>query len=262
MPKITPLSRVEHANLRIKAQTHCKELINVSALPIYAFEAAIIAGEYPLVFTKDGDKFLLVLPCSLSEKLPSAWISREGKWLPKYLPAVIGQRPFKILPTKEGKGVLCIDEESTLIGDVGNLLFNEDGSVTEYLAGKSEILKGLYQNAIKTEKIVNMLQELNLFIPWGIKVAEPGAEPRDVEGVYTVDEQKLNDLSDENWLELKNQGAIPTIYAHLLSTRNINKLLQGVIDKVFRDRNLAKLDASIEGLFGEDDDEALTFDNL
>ena len=43
MPKITPLSKAEHASLRVKAQTSFDEYLNVSALPVYAFEAATIA---------------------------------------------------------------------------------------------------------------------------------------------------------------------------------------------------------------------------
>ncbi len=261
MPKFTPLSNTKHANLRIKAPAHYKEFINVSALPVYAFEAAKLGLEYPLAFIKNEENFSLVLACSLSEKLPSAWVSKEGEWVANYVPVVISKRPFTVLPSDKGEGVLCIDEESAQIGDEGELLFNEDGSITEFLAARTKLLEFLYRNGAKTEKIVSMLQEFKLFVPWEFSVAEPDAPPRDVNGLYAVDEQKLNDLSDENWLELKNQGAIPTIYAHLLSTRNLNKLLQGVIDRVTLDRQLSKLDSSLEGLFGEES-ETLDFDNL
>jgi len=97
MPKITPLSKREHANVKVKAQTHFDEFTNVSVLPVYAYEAASIARTHPLVFIKNDENFSLALPCSLSEKLPSAWISKEGKWLTEYVPAAIKQRPFTVL---------------------------------------------------------------------------------------------------------------------------------------------------------------------
>jgi len=263
MPNITPLLQAEHANLKVQARTRFDEFLNVSALPVYAFEAATIARTHPLVFTKSEESFSLVLPCSLSEELPSAWVSREGKWLADYVPAVIRQRPFSILPRNEDKnrGVLCIDEDSDLLGDEGDALFNQDGSMTEFLRTKSELLKFFFQNGARTQTISSTLQEFDLIIPWEFQVAEPGATPRDVGGIYRIDEERLNGLSDEKWLELKNQGAMGMIYAQLLSTGHLKNMLQGLMDRVYIDRMIPDTESSIEGLFGEES-ETLDFDNL
>ena len=112
-----------------------------------------------------------------------------------------------------------------------------------------------------TELMVNTMQELNLIVPWEIKVAEPGGAPREVEGIHRVDEETLNGLSDKNWWDLKNRGAMGMIYAQLLSMGNFEKLLQGMMNRVHINRRLKEAETNIEGLF-EGEHETLDFDNL
>lgn len=261
MPKNRPLTKLKHANVKVRAQTAFNEFINVAALPLYAFEAARIARTHPLAFIRTDERFTLVLPCSLSEALPSAWVSREGKWIGGHIPMIITQRPFVALPGGNDKAVLCIDEDSALIGDEGNSLFNEDGTNTDFLIAKAKLLEFLYSNGVMTEKIVSTLQELNLIFPWEFQVAEKGSESRDVGGLYRIDEDALNGLSDKNWLDLKNIGAMGLIYAQMLSMGHLEKLLQGVMTRVRVDRTAEEKAYNISELFGEED-EGINFDNI
>ena len=52
----------------------------------------------------------------------------------------------------------------------------------------------------------------------------PDAPAYNIGGIYTVDEQKLNALSDEDYLDLRRQGIIPLIYAHLSSLQQLRRI--------------------------------------
>ncbi len=44
------------------------------------------------------------------------------------------------------------------------------------------------------------------------------------QGIYIVDEKKLNSLSDEQLLDLIKRGLMPAIYAHLMSLQQVQRL--------------------------------------
>ncbi|MDA0690151.1 MAG: SapC family protein, partial [Proteobacteria bacterium] len=52
----------------------------------------------------------------------------------------------------------------------------------------------------------------------------PDGQRYNIEGIYTVDEEKFNALSDEDFLELRRQGLIPLIYAHLSSLQQLRRI--------------------------------------
>jgi len=61
----------------------------------------------------------------------------------------------------------------------------------------------------------------------------PDSPRYEVEGVYIIDEEKLESLSDQEFLTLRQRGLIPLIYAHLTSLQQFGRLsrLQAEADK-------------------------------
>ena len=53
-----------------------------------------------------------------------------------------------------------------------------------------------------------------------------GEDKRTVNGIYTVDEKKFNELSDEKYIELRKKGYILPIYSHLISLQQTKKLVK------------------------------------
>ena len=50
-------------------------------------------------------------------------------------------------------------------------------------------------------------------------------EIKSINGAYVINEDRLNSLSDEKYLEFKNKQYIPAIYSHLSSLSQIERLL-------------------------------------
>jgi hypothetical protein len=132
---------------------------------------------------------------------------------------------------EEGELALYIDEDSPLIMDEGEPLF-EDGSPTEYLTTIKQYLPALYNSGVRTSKIMKLLQELDLFTPWEIKFLNHEEVTTTVQGVYKINEEKLKQLNDEDWLSLKNAEALPVIYGQLLSTGHAQTLASNLQSKI------------------------------
>jgi hypothetical protein len=74
---------------------------------------------------------------------------------------------------------------------------------------------------------VKTLEEMGLLIPQTLTVknSETG-ENHDVSGFYVVDREKLSELSDDKFLELRKSGALECIHNHIMSLESLDKLLR------------------------------------
>jgi len=88
----------------------------------------------------------------------------------------------------------------------------------------------------RTESFVGLLRELNLLSPRETLYrpqnpdGTPG-EPQKIAEYFAVDEKVLNELSGEKLVELRNNGALTHIYAHLNSLLAWDKLIAMTIER-------------------------------
>ena len=59
----------------------------------------------------------------------------------------------------------------------------------------------------------------------------PQGEQQKIADYWAVDEQKLNDLSAEQYEQLRTQGALGAIYAHMISLLNWQRVIQRALLK-------------------------------
>jgi hypothetical protein len=74
-------------------------------------------------------------------------------------------------------------------------------------------------------------------------------EMKNISGAYVINEERLNSLSDEKFIDIKNKRYLSVIYSHLSSLAQIERLLG------FKDKTLTET-AKIEERFEEIDENA------
>ncbi|MBW7877651.1 MAG: SapC family protein, partial [Candidatus Cloacimonetes bacterium] len=67
---------------------------------------------------------------------------------------------------------------------------------------------------------------------------------KNIAGAYVINEERLNSLSDEKFLEMRKKQYIPVIYSHLSSLSQIERLL------TLKDKNLSSA-ATVAERFAE-----------
>jgi hypothetical protein len=67
------------------------------------------------------------------------------------------------------------------------------------------------------------LQAEDLFQPWPLKVQGPEGE-RNIEGLFRIDEARLNSLEPDALARVQKAGGLPVAYCQLLSMSNIQTL--------------------------------------
>jgi len=154
-------------------------------------------------------------------------VDPRGIWTGNYIPQEYWYYPFRVLKSNEGVLVVCADDDSGLISDDdnGNGFYKSDGTYTSEF---SSIIDGLQQLEIEkqfTMQVMSSLKEYELFEPWQIEY-EILEERHQVNDVKRINEQKLNSLSANDLMILRDNGALLVAYCQLLSMQNLYLLIR------------------------------------
>lgn len=223
------LNLQEHKNIKIKKELFIEGTKNQQVLPLLVHEFAKASSIMPIIFirpTEKDDK--VVQPAALLGFKPDENLFyNEGKWVGEYLPAVVTHHPFAMVPTQgqEERLQMLINEDSPLVNEEeGDVLF-EGEEQSEYLKKRMESLSNYFGSMQVTRGFCDVLVEKDLLVEQSLTVEIKG-EKTQLNGLLLVDEKKLNELSDEEFLDLRKKGYLAPIYAHLGSLHQANKLAQ------------------------------------
>jgi hypothetical protein len=223
--RIMPLNADKQSDMRITAQHNWQFAASELLVPLAFSEMADAAREYPLVFLKEKGLFYALLGF---ERGVNAYLGDDGRWRARYIPARLRSYPFALAAAKDqpGKFVIVADADSSLLNtQTGEPLF-VNGAPGPALKAKMTLLESMQKSEPATQNMVNAIREADLLVDRAIQVKKPDAEHPALGGFQVVDEQKLNGLSDAKFNKLRKAGALPLVYAHLLSMANLR---QGVI---------------------------------
>jgi hypothetical protein len=228
MANFQPLHKETHANVKIKRVTSVEDLKEQHALGLVAQEFALAGAQYPIVFVKqqDGDEFFPVAVLGLQPG-KNLFVSDDNKWEGMYMPARYTHRPFSVIPSKEDPntfGIAINMDAADVSEDEGDALF-ADGAETDYLAKRKSALVSYVEHEHITKAFMKELADLDLLIQQNINVKVADQE-FNLNGLYIVDEKKLSELSDEEFIKLRHKGFLSPIYAHLGSMHKVTNLIQ------------------------------------
>ena len=228
MASLAALNYDVHQSLRVKANHPCPAAEGQHLIPLFVGEYVLAGGDFPVVFVKDEETGKMRSAAMSGLKLEQNLFFTETEWLGKYVP--ISARPSAIVlvpsPEDETRLVICVNEDSPLLNkEDGQALFNDDGEQSDYLKHQIELAREARGQVALTEAFIQKLLDLNLLKSNPITVQPTGEKPYELSGLYIVDEQALNELSDEVFQELRKSGFLPPIYAALSSMFRLESLL-------------------------------------
>lgn len=227
-PSIHPVTRERHGDNRWRRYSSYQWANGANLVPIVAPELAAAAISLPIAFTLRDDAPPLTVAVLGFEPGINLFVGGDGRWIGGYVPALLRMRPFMLVPTQDGKRVLCIDEAA---GDVGPLqgvpdtepFFTPEGELAPPVKQVMEFVSRIEDAKAATEAAAAALQKHELLVPWQITL-QGDAGPRHVQGLSRVDEAKLAQIPDDAFLDLRRANALPLLYAHLLSTQHMGLL--------------------------------------
>lgn len=231
--------------------------------PVAAAEFAECVRAFPLGFmAQEGGTALVALFGLLPGQ--NLFVAPDGRWLGRYVPAVLRGYPFRLARTDAGTLALCIDEDSGLVrdlavGEEGVPFFGDDGKPHPETQKMADFLTLTHRGIEHTGRAASLLAEMELLEPWPLKASD-GEVEKTVTGVSRVDEKKLNALSGDDLARLRDGGALALAYGQLLSMGNLSTLSTLAQLRDHYAKAQASRMAIPEGSFLAEEDDSLKID--
>ena len=229
MANFQPLHKDTHGKVKLKQAKSVDDLKTQHALGVVLQEFALAGANYPIAFVKEEakDSFFPVAILGL-EQSKNLFVSEDGKWTGMYMPARYTHKPLSVIPNKDDANLfgIAIDMDNGTVNEVeGESLFTEAGEESEYLNKRKSSLMSYIEHEQITKAFCDTMKESDLFTQQNVNVKVKDKE-YSLNGLHMIDEKKLNELSDEDYIALRKRGFLGPIYAHLSSMHQMTSLIQ------------------------------------
>lgn len=225
MPNFKAVTKTDFGNLRWKRYDTYHFAGQDAITPLLAHELSKACLSLPIAFFKQNDTFTLVVLLGLQAG-KNLFVSPDGRWIGPYIPAAYRGHPFALAQAENDQMVLCVDTDSGLIGEqYDQRFFDANGEPTQSIKDVLGFLQQVHHNRGLTERLCAVLGAEQLITPWPLVVKGETGE-QTIEGLYRVDEARLNSLDSEALERVHKAGALPLVYCQLLSMQHIQTLGQ------------------------------------
>jgi hypothetical protein len=226
MTNFVALHNQLHQSLRIDTQQIEAVGATNNMVPVVISEFLRLVVHYPIVFTKSSENgnFLCVSLLGFEPGENLFWINSQ--WQSIYTPLNIMRQPF-FIGQENNQTLICIDtDSSTLKTGQGEPIFDSMGKETDYLQKIKSRLAELLDGESRTRDFIKALLELNLIMPMALDISFANAQQQRVQGLYTINEERLAQLDADQLIHLQEQGYLQPIYTMIASLGQIYALIQ------------------------------------
>jgi hypothetical protein len=230
--QLEPLSIEKHRTLGVSNVANpFSFLAETHLVPLTVDEFGLAAVCYPIIFDTQSKTPLAVMGLRPGMNV---FLSSDGSLDPEvYLPAFARRYPF--LPIiaggqqdqqpkgEEGERVLvCIDRAAKMLSSAPERPFFEGDKPSRYTQDAIKFCQEFDVLGRRTQDFSKLMDQHDLFesTPLSLPRAKPDGtpdEPMKIGEYLRISEQKLNALSKETFLELRDRGVSAVMHAHLLS---------------------------------------------
>ena len=229
-----PIDAKKHAKLSLKKNFGFGFTQGINAVPINMVEMPQISHFYPIAFSPDGNATpVAILGLRDSENL---FVDSQNNWeVDAYIPAYVRRYPFIFSEIPDSDQLtLCVDNVKEIVEDGGDQpLFNDKGEPSDLAQKALDFCKNYHAAAAQTLEFSQALASSDLLIEREAQINVAGNKRINFSGFRIIDEKKLSEVDDKTFLEWRQKGWLPFMYAHLFSgsqwqrlTRLLNERLE------------------------------------
>lgn len=227
-----PLNPENHAGLGVKQiDQPFGFLRDAHAVPVTVTEFGMASTAYPIIFV--GNDFTPVAVMGVSEG-QNLFVREDGQTDPDfYVPAFVRRYPFVFASDNSSdRMLLCIDRDAPMVTNQPDVPLFENGEPSPFTQNAIEFCKEFERQRRSTSEFTEIIRRMGLmeqksvsFQPRDLQ-GNPNGEQQKIADYWAIDEEKLNALTDEQFKELRTNGALGAIYAHMVSLLNWQRIIQ------------------------------------
>lgn len=228
MVELTELDSATHGNLKVSSQACDNFVARQQIIRLRAVEISKAAASFPIFFNRNPQNGHWTICALAGFASGSNLFMQAGHWLAMYKPTSLQTYPFYLMksPTKENGFCVGIDEGDSVFSESqGDALFDQKGRASAFLSQKSGLLEADIKHDFQTSEFATSLQKLSLLKSIDVLVDRENSN-QILQGLYTINEDKLQSLRGENLEKLHTNGYLTQIHAMLISLFQLNNLVQ------------------------------------
>jgi hypothetical protein len=225
---VVPLDRQKHAGLGINTTNH-RWASQLNAVFVGAAEIFKAASDYPIAFAKDpnSDEYVTVALLGL-ESQQNLFVNADGQWRSlTYIPSYIRRFPFCIAvldaESRQPQKLVCVQADQLVAN--GQPFFDANGQPQARWHSTLALLEAIETARLQSRVLSRRLQALDLLVPFDALILPRHGQQRRLQGLYRVDESRLNKIAARDLRTMMRKGELRVIYAHLNSLENFAKLM-------------------------------------
>jgi len=232
MTKAVILNNQEHQNLRVDTRYAPEYGDSINRALIFSSEFSDVQKEYPILFHKNPDNQQLQTHAILGFDRNENLFLDQGRWLGHYVPSTLARGPFLIGLQKQGgesqrDPVIQIDMDNPRVGvEEGEPLFLPMGGHSPYLEGVITTLKAIHQGVMFDKTLFSVLTDMALLEPVTIEVTLSNIQQYKFHNYYTVNEEKLANMTGESLEKLHKLGVLRLLFLAQSSLGNFQRLIE------------------------------------
>ena len=223
--KVVGVNPAVHGALRLDRAAGYGFAAGAASIPVGLGEFGLVARHYPIVFAA-GPVPAPVALVGINE-LGNLFVDGAGAWRPDaYVPGYVRAFPFIFVedPARSTTYV-GMDEGAAGLGfETGERLF-EDGKPTTTLSEAVQFCASLRDNLSAATAFATALDAAGLLQEEEATVNFTAGGSSRVRGFKVIRPDRLDQVSDETFLDWRRRGWLGAIYAHLHSAGNWARLI-------------------------------------
>lgn len=233
MTKHVLLDNINYKDLKIITERSARFGDNVPSALTYPLEFRDIQSHYPICFSKnsDNDEFHAIALLGF-EKDENLFLNPKG-WDVSYIPLMLQRDPFLIgfgqqkLGEEEAQPFIYFDADSPRVSTTtGESVFLAHGGNSPYLQKISKVLQTLHHGQQGSKTFFEQLLKFDLIEEFTLEVKLNDGSDNKLQGLFTINEEKLNQLDDNSKIALFNSGSLAAIYMVIASLSNFSALIE------------------------------------
>lgn len=245
MTSLVAINPIAHRGHYVQPDVALAHGAQQQLIPVVPSEFSFVATQLPLVLTKHehtGEFGIAALTgFTPGENLMFGLGAGVGvaaatpSWQGLYVPLQLQRQPFFLGHDEQGGAALCIDSQSPSVGVLtgpnqplphgAERLFQADGNASSYLAHVGELIKEILAGEAQRRQLLELLLRFQLVQPLALDLTFANGQSLRLQGLYSVDAQKLAQLPAEHLVALHQAGHLPAVYAIVQSMSQIYHLI-------------------------------------
>lgn len=235
MSNLIALDNRIHQTLTINPQAVEQHGQSLHLVPIVVSECTAVASQFPIVLSKNEETGQFSLGAMLGFEAGENLFWYANRWQGLYLPLQIQRQPFflgEAAQNSEQEFVVCFDAKSPCVNDdsqsneSAQAVFNADGTETDYLIQAKQCLAELLRGEQDNAQLIANLVNYELIQPMSLEITFVDQKSRRLNGLYTINKDKLAELSKDTVYELYQNGQLEVMYAMTASLGQLYRLIE------------------------------------